>query len=143
MIRAIAARCAGRCACKIRGMRRFIVILGASALAIAGCSAIEEQIGDSVNELASQALASGVEARLAEAGIELDEGPNCDTDLDREGTTLEGTATCDAVTVEGQSARATFDGTLSSSGCTGSVRIEVEGETVVEGREVPDCSVQL
>lgn len=124
-------------------MRRFSVILGAATLAIAGCSAIEDQIDDSVNSAASQALASGVEARLAEAGIELEEDPDCDTDLERDGTTLEGTATCDAVTVEGRSARAMFDGTLSSSGCTGTVTIEVEGETVVDGREVPDCSVQL
>lgn len=133
----------GRAACTICRMRRFLVVLGVVALAITGCSAIEDQIDDSVNEVASEALAAGVEARLAEAGIELEEDPNCDTDLERDGTTLSGTATCDAVTVEGRSAHATFDGRLSSSGCSGSVTIEVDGETVVEGREVPDCSVQL
>lgn len=114
-----------------------------AAIAMAGCSEIEGQINDSANELASEALASGVEARLAEAGIELEGTPSCETDLERDGTTLSGTATCDATTVEGRAAQAVFDGTLSSSGCTGNVTIEVEGEVIVDGREVPDCSVQL
>lgn len=125
-------------------MRRFITILAAIGLvATAGCSAVEDQINDSVNEAASEALAAGVETRLAEAGIELEETPTCETDLSRDGTTLSGTATCDGTTVEGGAAHATFDGTLSSSGCTGTVTIEVDGEVVVDGRDVPDCSVQL
>lgn len=130
-------------ACTIGRVRRFSVIFGTVALAVAGCSAIEDKIDSSVNDLASQALSTGVESRLAEAGIELEGSPDCQTDLDRDGGALSGTATCDAVTVEGRSARATFDGTLSGSGCTGIVTIEVEGEVVVDGREVPDCSVQL
>lgn len=124
-------------------MRRLSVIIGATVLVVSGCSAIEDRISDSVNEVASEALASGVEARLTEAGVQLEEGPNCDTDLVRDGTTLSGTATCDGVTSDGHAAHALFDGTLSSSGCTGAVTIQVAGEVVVEGREVPDCSVQL
>jgi outer membrane murein-binding lipoprotein Lpp len=120
-----------------------IVILAAAVIAVAGCSAIEDQISGSVNTLASEALEKGVKARLADAGVELQDGPNCETDLDRDGTALAGTATCDAVTVEGRSARALFDGTLTSSGCTGTVTIEVDGQVVVEDREVPECSVQL
>ena len=124
-------------------MRRFIVILGVATLALAGCSAVEDKINDSVNEVASEALASGVEARLSEAGIELEQSPTCETDLSRDGTTLSGTATCDATTTDGRAARPVFDGTLSGSGCSGSVTIEVDGEVVADGREVPDCSVQL
>jgi hypothetical protein len=119
------------------------VILAAALLAVAGCSAIEDKITDSANELAADALASGVEARLAEAGVQLQEEPDCETDLRRDGATLTGTATCDAVTVDGFNAHATFDGTLTSAGCTGTVSIEVEGRVVVDGRDVPDCSVEL
>lgn len=112
-------------------------------MAVAGCSAIEDQISGSVNKVASEALERGVQARLADAGVQLQEGPDCDTDLDRDGTMLAGTATCSGVTVDGHSARALFDGTLTSSGCTGAVTIEVDGQVVVEDREVPECSVQL
>ena len=38
---------------------------------------------------------------------------------------------------------AEFDGTLSSSGCAGTVTVEVDGRTVVDDQDVPDCSVQL
>lgn len=133
----------GYAECTIATMRRLIVIFGVAALAIAGCSAIEDQIDDSVNGLASEALAAGVETQLADAGVELEGTPTCETDLSRDGATLSGTATCDATTVEGRAAHAEFDGTLSDSGCTGSVTIDVDDETVVDGREVPDCSVQL
>ena len=126
-----------------RRVRRLSVILAAALLAVAGCSAIEDKITDSANELAADALASGVEARLAEAGVQLQEEPDCETDLRRDGATLTGTATCDAVTVDGFNAHATFDGTLTSAGCTGTVSIEVEGRVVVDGRDVPDCSVEL
>ena len=114
-----------------------------AVLAVAGCSAIEDRISDSANELASQALSDGVEDRLAEAGVQLKQAPDCRTDLSREGASLRGTATCDAVTVGGHAARATFDGTLSSSGCAGVITIEVDGRVVADDREVPDCSVQL
>lgn len=102
-----------------------------------------DRLSDSVNDMASRALENGIREQLAREGIELQSGPDCSTNMSREGVALDGTATCDGVTAEGQSVTASFDGTLSSSGCTGSVTVVVDGRTVVDAAEVPDCSVAL
>ncbi len=116
-------------------------------LAVTACSEISDTISDGItdraNSVASNALEQGIREQLADAGIELDGDPDCSTDLSQDGTTLAGTADCAAMTVDGQDATATFDGTLSSSGCSGTVTIAVEGRTVVDSQEVPDCSVSL
>lgn len=124
-------------------MRRLLAVLVLPALAIAGCSEIGDQISDSVNQAAAAVLEQAISDELAKAGIELDGPPDCSTDLSRTGSGLSGTGSCAATTADGQSARATFDGTLSSSGCTGALTVEVEGRTVVDLDQIPDCSVSL
>ncbi len=127
----------------IAGMRRLLPIAAASLLAVTGCSEISDRLSDSVNSMAEDALERGISHQLAKQGIELESGPDCSTDLSPDGATLTGTATCDGTTIEGQHATATFDGTLSSSGCDGTVTVEIDGRRVVDAQRVPECSVDL
>lgn len=124
-------------------VRRLLLLLVVPLLAATGCSELSDRLSDSVNGIASRALENGVRQQLADAGIELQSGPDCATDMSRDGTRLTGSASCAGVTVDGHQANATFDGTLSSSGCTGSITVMVDGRTVVDAAEVPDCSVSL
>ncbi|MFW6090733.1 MAG: hypothetical protein ACODAF_02590 [Actinomycetota bacterium] len=124
-------------------MRRLLPLAAISVLALTGCSEISDQLSDSVNSAAANALEEGISQQLADRGIALESGPDCSTDLSRDGTTLTGSATCDGTTTEGESATATFDGTLSGSGCEGSFTVEVGGERVVDAQQVPECSVEL
>ncbi|HEX6235362.1 MAG TPA: hypothetical protein VFZ63_19690 [Jiangellaceae bacterium] len=127
----------------IRRVRRLLPLLAVPVLVFSGCSEINDAIDSGINSVAEQALEQGIRKQLADAGIELTSGPDCSTDLSREGATLDGTASCDGTTVDGDDVSATFDGTLSSSGCSGTISIAVGGRTVVDGQEVPDCSVSL
>jgi hypothetical protein len=144
---AVAVPRPGRRASTIRGMRRLPPLLGllliVSVTAVTGCSELGDRLDDSVNRMATKALEDGVRKQLADAGVQLQSGPDCSTDLSREGVSLAGTASCSGVTVDGLDATATFDGNLSSSGCDGTVTVVVDGRTVVEAAEVPDCSVNL
>ncbi|HSI93221.1 MAG TPA: hypothetical protein VK925_06940 [Jiangellaceae bacterium] len=124
-------------------MRRLLLLLVVPLLAATGCSELGDRLSDSVNGIASRALENGVRQQLADAGIELQSGPDCATDMARDGTQLTGSASCAGVTVDGQEANATFNGSLSSSGCTGTVTVVVDGRTVLNAAEVPDCSVSL
>jgi hypothetical protein len=111
--------------------------------AVTGCSEINDAIDEGINDVAEQALEDGIRRQLDDAGVRLESGPDCSTDLSRDGAALTGTADCAGTTVEGQDVTAEFDGTLSSSGCTGTITVVVDGRTVVDGQEVPDCSVNL
>jgi hypothetical protein len=124
-------------------VRRLLLLLVVPLLAATGCSELGDRLSDSVNGIASRALENGVRQQLADAGIELQSGPDCATDMSRDGTQLTGSASCAGVTVDGQEATATFNGSLSSSGCTGTVTVVVDGRTVLNAAEVPDCSVSL
>lgn len=124
-------------------MSRLLPLLVLAMLAVTGCSELGDRLNDSVNSMAATALENGVRKQLADAGIQLESGPDCSTDLSRDGAALVGTANCSGVTVDGLDARATFDGTMSSSGCDGKVTVVVDGRTVVDSAEVPDCSVSL
>jgi hypothetical protein len=124
-------------------VRRQLLLLVVPVLAFAGCSEINDAIDDSINDVAEQALEEGIRQQLDNAGIQLESGPDCSTDLSRDGASLTGTADCGGTTVEGQDVTAEFDGILSSSGCTGTITVAVDGQTVIDGQEVPDCSVSL
>lgn len=124
-------------------MRRLLPFLILPLLAVVGCSDLADQVSDNVNAAASQALESGIRDQLRSAGIELDGTPDCSTDLSRDGLSLTGTADCSATTADGNGATATFDGTLSGSGCTGTITVVVDGRTVVESEEIPSCSIGL
>lgn len=112
-------------------------------LAATGCSELSDRLDDSVNRIASDALEKAVKDELGRQGIQLDGDPDCSTDLSRDGASLTGDASCAATTAEGHNAQATFSGTLSGSGCSGSLEVVVEGRTVVDLAEIPDCSVSL
>lgn len=134
---------AGARSATLARMRRLLPIAAAAVLAVTGCSDLSDQLSDSVNSMAASALEEGISQQLANEGIELESGPDCSTDLSRDGTTLSGTADCDGTTTEGRDVTATFDGTLSGSGCEGTFTVEVDGERVVDSQEVPECSVNL
>lgn len=123
-------------------MRRLLPALAVSVVVVVtGCSEIGDRIDEATNDAAASALTNAVREELQRAGIELDGDPECSTDLDREGVGLTGTAECSGSTVDGQSATASFDGTFSSSGCEGSLLIEVDGRQIVDLPEIPGCSV--
>lgn len=124
----------------IFGVRRLIPVLAMMTLAITGCS---EQIDQTVNELASKALDSGIREQLEAVGVSLDGDVDCSTDFSRDGTTLSGDADCTAETTDAEAVEATFSGTLSPSGCDGSLTITVAGRSVVDISEIPDCKVSL
>ncbi len=122
-------------------MRRLLLLVAVSVVVITGCSEIGDRIDEATNDAAASALTDAVRDQLQRAGIELEGDPDCSTDLDRDGTALTGTAECSGTTVDGQSATATFDGTFSTSGCEGALRIDVDGEQLVDLAEIPGCSV--
>ncbi len=114
-----------------------------SVLAVSGCSEVGDRIDQATNDAATEVLTTAVRDQLSQAGIELEGDPDCSTDLSRDGASLAGTAECTGTTVDGQDATADFDGTLSTSGCEGSLTVEVDGRQVVDLAEIPGCSVEL
>ncbi|RIQ18280.1 hypothetical protein DY240_21955 [Jiangella rhizosphaerae] len=117
-----------------------MVLLGCAVLALTACS---EQLDQSLNDLAATALEDAVTRQLSDAGITLESGPDCSTDLNRDGTSLSGDASCSGTAVDGRAVRAEFDGTLSSSGCSGSLGVFVDDEAIAQVDEIPDCSVNV
>jgi hypothetical protein len=124
-------------------VRKPSVYIVAALLTLSGCSQIGQEIDQATNDAAANALESALSEQLADAGIELSAEPECMTDLDRDGTSLTGTADCTATTSDNRTATATFDGTLSTSGCEGSLVVKVDDETVFDAAEIPGCSVSL
>ena len=112
----------------------------AAVTVVTGCG---EQIDQTINDLAGQALDSGIRDQLAEQGVELAGDPECQTDFTREGGTVSGGGDCSAETTGGEAVEASFTGTLSTSGCEGTLTITVAGQQVVDLAEIPDCSVDF
>jgi hypothetical protein len=119
---------------------RTALVLAVAAVAVTGCS---EQIDQTVNDLVTAALDNGIRAELENVGVSLDGDPACSTDFTRDGATVTGDADCTGKTTEGQSVEATFNGTLSTDGCDGSLTVLVNGETVVDVSEIANCQVDL
>lgn len=119
---------------------RPVVLLAAGVLALTACS---EQLDQGLNDLAATALEDAVARELSDAGVTLSSGPDCSTDLSRSGTSLSGDASCTGTASDGRAVRADFDGTLSSSGCTGSLGVFVDDEAIAQVDEIPDCSVNV
>ncbi|TDD64369.1 hypothetical protein E1262_28560 [Jiangella aurantiaca] len=124
----------------MRRILRPVVMLAAGVLALTACS---EQLDQGINDLAASALEDAVTRQLSDAGVTLESGPDCTTDLNRDGTSLTGDANCSGTAVDGRSVRAEFDGTLSSSGCSGSLGVFVDDEAIAQLDEIPDCSVNV
>jgi hypothetical protein len=127
----------------ITQVRSRLVFLVVALVAICGCSEVGQRIDEATNDAAEQALEAAISERLVDAGIELSGDPECSTDLDRDGTALTGTADCTATTSDNRTATASFDGTLSTSGCEGTLTVVIDGQTVIDATEVPGCSVAL
>ncbi|WP_116951434.1 hypothetical protein [Jiangella endophytica] len=119
---------------------RSLALLAAGVLALTACS---EQLDQGLNDLAATALEDAVSRQLSDAGVTLENGPDCSTDLSRSGTSLSGDASCTGTAVDGRAVRAEFDGTLSSSGCTGSLGVFVDDQTIAQVDEIPNCSVNV
>ncbi|MBD0292804.1 MAG: hypothetical protein ICV70_04410 [Jiangellaceae bacterium] len=123
-------------------IRRLGLVLAAAVLGLTACSEIGQEIDQATNEAAARALEAAVRDRLADANIELRGDPECTTDLDRDGTALTGTAECAGTTTDGQSATASFDGTLSTQDCDGRLIVKIEGRNVVDTTDIAGCSVE-
>lgn len=127
----------------ITRMRRPTILLPLIALTLLGASACSEQLDQAANDVASEALERAITSQLENHSVTLEDGPDCDANFDRDGTTLSGDANCAGTTSDGQAVDATFDGTLSTSSCSGSLNVQVDGEAVAEVAEIPDCSVNF
>lgn len=121
-------------------MRRPWLLAPVVILSVTACS---EQLDQATDDLASSALEQAVVDQLERAGITLEDAPECSTDFTRDGTSLSGGAQCDATSDDGASVRAEFDGSLSGSGCSGSLAVYVDDESVAQVDEIPDCSINL
>jgi hypothetical protein len=102
-----------------------------------------------VEEALEGALATAVEASLevllADAGITLSSGPQCDANLslDTSGRSASGTVDCTGTTSAGLKLTAVFSGTVSAAGtCEGEIVVRVGGRTVLE-QPVDECSVDV
>lgn len=122
-----------------------VVVTTFAVLLATGCSAVEDKVRDSVdrvsNDAAAQAIERAVADQLARSGVALDGEPDCSPDLSVQGVGLAGVVDCTARTEDGKQATARFDGTIGTSGCDGSLVVEVAGRKVVDLADVPGCSV--
>lgn len=126
-------------------MRRLLLPLAAPfvVVAVLALSACSEQLDATVDDLAGKALDAGIRDQLDGLGIELDGDPSCTTDFTRDGAQVTGGADCTAETTSGDGVDASFSGSLSPSGCDGTLTITVAGEQVADLAEIPDCSVDF
>lgn len=124
----------------MRRLLRPVALLATAVLALTACS---EQLDQGLDDLAATALEDAVSRQLSDAGVSLESGPDCITDLNRDGTSLSGDASCTGTAVDGRGVRAEFDGTLSSAGCAGSLGVFVDDQTIAQLDEIPDCSVNV
>jgi hypothetical protein len=124
----------------MRSHRILLPLIALTALSVSACS---EQLDQAANDVASKALERAITSQLDNYDVGLKGDPDCSTDFERNGTTLTGDASCDGTTSDGKGVTAKFDGTLSTSECSGSLTVQVDGETVADMAEIPDCSVNL
>ncbi len=113
----------------------------AAVLALSGCSDVQDAVDSATNNAAAEAIESILSDQLAAHGIELDGPPECDPDLSVEGVGAEGSVDCSARTTEGFEVSATFEGSLDTSGCTGSLVVTVDGDEVLNESNLAGCSI--
>jgi hypothetical protein len=113
-------------------------------IAVAGCSGGSDG-ADQADGISGSAGAVAVEKVVAEQlvrnGVSLETGPVCTPDLDRDGSTLSGTVECIGTTTDGRDVNANFEGSLSTSGCDGTLVVMVGAERVVDVRAPEGCAV--
>jgi hypothetical protein len=114
-------------------------------VAAAGCSGGSDSAADGGNGISGSAGAVAVEKvvaeQLARNGVSLETGPVCTPDLDRQGSSLSGTVECIGTTTDGRDVNASFEGSLSTSGCDGTLVVMVGAERVVDVAAPEGCSV--
>jgi hypothetical protein len=112
-------------------------------LAATGCSAVEQATEKVTSEAAERAIAESIGPVLERVGVKLDGTPTCTTDLDAvDGeSVLAGTVSCTGKTTKTEPVKATFDGRLTVSSCTGSLSVSVGGKEVVSTPDLPACSL--
>ena len=130
----------------MRWNRRHIIALVASLpLALASCSEAERQVEQAADELTNNAATAFVNdlvtEELQKVGVTLREGPDCNPDLNRDGTTLSGTVNCTGTTTDNLDMMADFSGSLSPSSCDGQLVITVGGEPKVNLQAPTDCNI--
>ncbi len=130
---------------RTQAIRTSVLALCLAATALVGCGEIEDRVDDAVDGVTNSAAAAAVERLVAEElerqGIKLAEPLKCDPDVQREGTTLTGTIGCAAVTEGGEAVSADFDGSVSTSGCEGTVLVKVGDRTVLDSEAPQGCQV--
>jgi hypothetical protein len=82
-----------------------------------------------------------VAEQLARNGVSLETGPVCTPDLARDGAGLSGTVNCVGTTTDGRDVNADFEGSISTSGCDGTLVVMVGAERVVDVRAPEGCAV--
>jgi hypothetical protein len=115
------------------------------AAALAGCDSVSDQVDEAVDDVSGSAAATAIENvitdELQRRGITLQSGPDCTPDVNRDGATLTGTVGCIATTSDGKAVAADFTGSLSSSGCEGTVVVTVGEETVLDEQAPEGCQI--
>jgi hypothetical protein len=130
----------------MRWNRRHVIALVASLpLALAGCAEAERQVEQAADELTNSAATAFVNdlvtEELQKVGVTLREGPDCNPDLNRDGTTLSGTVNCTGKTTDNLDVVADFSGSLSPSNCDGELRITVGGQEKVNLQAPTECNI--
>jgi hypothetical protein len=124
-------------------MRRVALVGAVLALVTSGCGTVEEAVGQVSAEAAARAIGGTVGRLLADHGIRLDGKPRCSADMSvvEGSTTLDGTVRCTGRTSTGQEIEANFDGSVSTTSCTGSLTITVGDKQVVQTPDLPACEL--
>ncbi|WP_147304705.1 hypothetical protein [Thermasporomyces composti] len=124
-------------------MRRLTLVGAAFALLSSGCGTVEEAVGQVSAEAAARAIGGTVGRLLADHGIRLDGKPRCSADMSVvEGdAALDGTVRCTGRTSTGQDIEATFDGSVSTTSCTGSLIVTVGGRQIIQTPDLPACEL--
>jgi hypothetical protein len=134
----------------MRWNRRYLAMLVALLVAflpwvLAGCSEAEQRVDQAADELTNNAAAAAVQdlvtEELEKVGITLKEGPDCNPDLNRDGTTLSGKVNCTGTTTDDLDVVGDFSGSLSPSGCDGQLLVTVAGQPKVDLQAPTDCNV--
>jgi hypothetical protein len=112
--------------------------------AVAGCSGGSDG-ADQNDGISGSAGAVAVEKvvaeQLARNGVSLETGPVCTPDLERDGASLSGTVNCVGTTTDGRDVNADFEGSISTSGCDGTLVVMVGAERVVDVRAPEGCAI--
>jgi hypothetical protein len=114
-------------------------------LALLACGDVSERVEQAADEFTDSAATAAVHdlvtEELEKVGVKLKEGPDCNPDLTRDGTTLSGTVKCTGMTTDDLGMLADFNGSLSPSGCDGSLVVTVGEQKKVDLQAPENCNI--